>query len=236
MFQFSSKIRYSEVDADCNLTIPSLVNYFQDCTCFHSESVGDGVEVLRSRHQAWILSFYQICISRMPKHLEEVTIATYPYEIKGFYGMRNFCLLDQAGNQLACANSIWVLIDTTTGRPVRASQEQIDAYGADEKITMNYCERKLTMPETLDKQEPVTVPTHFIDSNHHMNNGKYVVLAMEYVPKDFVIEELRIEYKKEAKLKDIITPAVCVEEGRITVALFDEGDKPYAIIIFIGKN
>lgn len=236
MYQFDSRIRYSEVDAECNLTIPALMNYFQDCTAFHSESVGNGVRELARRKQAWMLSFYQICIEKMPKFLDEVTISTYPYEIKGFYGLRNFCMTDKMGNRIAYANSVWVFMDVATGRPAKVSQDIIDAYGKDEKLDMEYCDRKLLVPQKVDMQEKITVPSFFIDSNHHMNNEKYVMLAAEYLPDDFIVGELRVEYKKEAKWKDTIVPVVAREENKFTVALLDESGKPYAIVAFLEKQ
>ena len=235
MYQFDSTIRYSEVDADCNLTIPALMNYFQDCTTFHSETVGNGVKALAKRKQAWMLSFYQICIKQMPKFLDEVTISTYPYEIKGFYGFRNFCVTDKKGNRCAYANSIWVLMDITTGRPAKVTQDVIEAYGQDEKLDMEYCDRKLLIPQEVETKEKIVVPSFFIDSNHHMNNEKYVMLAAEYVPNDFKVSELRVEYKKEAKWKDVIIPVVAREEKRITVGLLDESRHPYAIVAFLEK-
>ncbi len=38
--------------------------------------------------------------------------------------------------------------------------------------------RELEMP-------PVPVADFFIDTNHHMNNGKYILVAKESVPEDF---------------------------------------------------
>ena len=100
---------------------------------------------------------------------------------------------------------------------------------------MEYCDRKLLIPQTVEVQEKLIVPSFFIDSNHHMNNEKYVMLAAEYVPNDFKVSELRVEYKKEAKWKDIIVPVVSREEKKITVGLLDESQKPYAIVVFLEK-
>ena len=46
MYTFDSRVRYSEIGEDKKLTLYSLLNYFQDCTTFHSESLGRGMEVL----------------------------------------------------------------------------------------------------------------------------------------------------------------------------------------------
>ena len=40
MYTFDSRVRYSEVGVDGNLTIEALIDYFQDCTTFNSEDIG----------------------------------------------------------------------------------------------------------------------------------------------------------------------------------------------------
>lgn len=42
-YHFDSRIRYSEIEADGHLTMPGVIDYFQDCCIFHSESIGKGV-------------------------------------------------------------------------------------------------------------------------------------------------------------------------------------------------
>ena len=46
MYQFKSRVRFSEVDSQLHMTLPSIINYFQDCSTFHSDSNGYGIEVM----------------------------------------------------------------------------------------------------------------------------------------------------------------------------------------------
>ena len=39
-YEWKCRVRYSETGVDGKLTLPALVNYFQDCSTFHSESLG----------------------------------------------------------------------------------------------------------------------------------------------------------------------------------------------------
>ena len=55
MYQFKSRVRFSEVDSHLNMTLPSIINYFQDCSTFHSDSIGQGIEVMMEQGYAWIL-------------------------------------------------------------------------------------------------------------------------------------------------------------------------------------
>ena len=72
----------------------------------------------------------------------------------------------------------------------------------------------------------------FIDTNHHMNNGKYILVAKESVPEDFAIGGVRAEYRRAAMLGDVLHPVVAVAEEKITVVLTDGGDQIYAIVEF----
>ena len=56
--------------------------------------------------------------------------------MKAFYGYRNFTLEDTGGSTLAYANSVWVLVDTRTGRPVKVPQEFADTYGLEPQLEM----------------------------------------------------------------------------------------------------
>ena len=112
MYSFTSRIRFSEVDTHLNLTLGSVIDYFQDCSTFHSEAVGMNIARLSAMKRAWILSSWQIVPVRFPKLGEKVTISTWPYDFHGFFGYRNFTMTGEDGECLVYANSIWIYMDT----------------------------------------------------------------------------------------------------------------------------
>lgn len=128
MYQFSSRVRYSEVNSEKILTLPALLDYLQDCCIFQSEELGVGVDYLADNHAAWVLSSWQIRICRYPKLGEEITVSTWAYDFKGFYGCRSFKVEGEDKGLLAYANSLWVFMDTDTMRPMRINQKMIDVY------------------------------------------------------------------------------------------------------------
>ena len=233
MYQLISKVRYSEADSSERLTYASLLNYFQDSSTLHSETLGASGQSLYENHMAWILSFWQICIEDMPKLSEDIVVSTWPYDTKGLFGMRNFCMETADGKRLANANSIWVLINTETGRPMKIPAEVSALYPDEPKLEMDYCERKIAIPSEYEEKEPVRVAGYFIDTNHHMNNGKYVMVTEEYLPEDFNVREIRVEYKKAAVLNDVLYPRVTVDGNEVTVVLVDEKGSTYATVLFI---
>ena len=72
MYAFDSRIRYSETDSEGYLTLDALLNYFQDCSTFHSEDVGLGIGYMKEIGQVWVLSSWQIVVNRYPKLGEKV--------------------------------------------------------------------------------------------------------------------------------------------------------------------
>ena len=102
MFEFETKIRYSEVDSDGKLSLLGLLNYFQDCSTFQSEELGVGIEYLKEKGMLWALSAWQIVVKRYPGLCENVTVGTAPYEFHGFIGNRNFWMKDSNGEMIAC--------------------------------------------------------------------------------------------------------------------------------------
>lgn len=234
MYTINNRIRYSEVDSSKELLLSSLLDYFQDCCTFESEELGIGVDYLAKKQAAWVLSSWQIEILRYPQFNETIRISTWPYGFKGFYGYRNFAACEENGAVIAKANSVWVFLDTAKMRPQRISGELVDAYhdAFREPLAGTWAERKITIPKSSDEKEPVPVVGYYIDTNHHMNNSKYIQVAMEYLPDDFKVTGLRAEYKKAAKLGDMICPAVSRENNNVTVLLSDREKNPYAVISF----
>lgn len=233
MYAFDSRIRYSETDSEGRLTLNALLNYFQDCSTFHSEDVGLGIGYMKEIGQVWVLSAWQIVVNRYPQLGEKVRIVTLPYELKAFLGYRNFAMLDEKGEYIAKANSLWSLLDVTTGKPVIVNEAMRKGYVADEKLDMDYAPRKITVPEGGQLLESIVVKKHHLDTNHHVNNGQYANIAMEYLPDDFVIRQMRAEYKKQAFLEDVLHPYVVQTENGYIICLQDEEGRPYVSVEFL---
>ncbi len=232
MYTFESRIRYSETDSDGCLTMAALINYFQDVSTFQSEDLGLGVAYLKEHHQVWVLSAWQIVVERYPKLGERVIAGTHPYDMRGFMGLRNFYLLDGEGKYLAKANSVWTLLDTQTQRPVAVPEIMTEGYRLEEKLEMEYAPRKIAVPEGGEMLESVIVKKHHLDTNHHVNNQQFIDIAMNYLPEDFPIGQVRAEYKKQAYLDDKLVPVVLRNEDKIYVILQDESGAPYVVTEF----
>lgn len=232
MFSFDSIVRYSETDHKKRLTPSTIIDYFQDCSNFHSESVNAGMEFLSQTNRAWLMCSWQLVITRYPMVNEKITVSTWPYEFKGMYGYRNFIMQDEQKNTIAYANSIWTLIDTKSQRPAKIQEEDMNAYTVEPRLPMEYCDRKIKVPSTLTQVEPFQIQNSSLDMFQHVNNSEYIRFGQDLLPTDFVVREVHAEYRKSAVLGDIIYPFLHVEQDNITILLANQEEKPYAILQF----
>ncbi len=238
IYEMRERVRYSEVDKKMSVNMAQIVNYFQDCSTFQSEDLGVGLEYLEKEQKAWLLSSWQIIVERYPKFGEEISIGTFAYDSKGVRAYRNFVLKDESGAIIAKANSIWFLLDLVKNRPSKILAKDIDKYGKEEKLNMNYADGKIKISEEMEKKEEESFPIMkmMIDTNGHVNNEKYIELAMEYLPETFEIYEMRAEYKKEGKLHDVFYPMIYKTKDIVTVQFHSDQKEVYATIQFLAKS
>ncbi|WP_026496036.1 acyl-[acyl-carrier-protein] thioesterase [Butyrivibrio sp. WCD3002] len=252
MYSFDSRIRYSECDINGFLTIEGLIDYFQDCSTFQTQEGPATMEAMEKLGIAWVINSWQVNVKRLPKLGENVTIGTVPYELKAFLGLRNFFMKTAEGEELAVANSVWSLLNLEKGTPYRINDDIIKTYPLDEKLPMDYASRKIAEPRDGRRfsVKERKVGLHHLDTNHHVNNGQYIRIALAAIEefsdkekadalralaknrKNFMV---RAEYRQQAHLGDIIHPEIVMAgddtdtDGCVVLLKDDEG-KPYSIV------
>lgn len=250
MYSYKTGVGYSECSPLGVITIPALIDHLQDCTMFHTASVGYGLEHYQSRKRAWFLASWQVVIDEMPKYAEYITLETRAYEFKSIYGMRNVTAANDEGEVMVKANAIWFLMDLNRGMPTKVPEEEVKDFGLDEKIDMDYAPRKLVLPEGLkDTGISIECRESFLDTNRHMNNGQYVRVAYEVLQKvgeglgvagvslensGFYpnVKELRVEYKKAAKFGDVLHAYTGTEGSTAFIDLCDKEGNSFASASF----
>lgn len=232
MYTTKERVKYSEVDKKKRVNIAQIVNYFQDCSTFQSEDLGIGLSYLENEKKAWLLSSWQIDVERYPMFGETITVGTWAYGIKGVRAYRNFVLLDEEDNCIAKANSIWFLFDSEKKRPTKLKKEHIEKYGSEPKVDMCYANGKIKLEGDGKEEEPFQIMKQMIDTNGHVNNEKYIEMAMEYVPENFEIYEMRAEYKKAGVLHDMFYPNIYMNDSVVTIDFQNEQKETYAVVQF----
>lgn len=233
MYSFSTRVGFSQTDLQRIMTIEAIVDSFQDCSCFQSEHLGVGFDYLEERDLVWILSSWQIEIKRYPVFFEPIQVETRPYDLKGFFGYRNFSMIDEKGERIVTANSVWTLMDLKRGCPAKLTEEMKQKYELDERLPMNYQSRKITLPQEdecdISRAEPIEIKVHHLDSNLHVNNAQYIRIALDCIENKRP-SALRAEYRKQAHLGDKLVPVLYRKKECVTIALCDEAGAAYAVV------
>lgn len=232
MYTFESRIGYSKVGEDSALTLPAVLDYFQDCSTFQADDLGIGLAFLQERKLAWLVNFWQVVIRKYPREGEYVRVGTSPYRLKGCVGYRNFMLETREGERLAEAASVWSLMDMRRMLPVRIPAEILEKYELAPPFPMEYAPRKIALPEHgAGAAGEIVIRREDLDTNHHVNNAQYVRIAMNQVSGERPVRELQIEYKKQARLGDVMRPLLFDDpaSGMTVVALRSTDGRDYAV-------
>ena len=231
MFTFDSIVRYSEVDYREKLNILGVLNYFQDCSTLQSESLGAGVKTLHEINLVWVISTWQIEVLRYPELGEKITIGTFPYKFKGFFGMRNFLIKDEKGDMIAMADTLWTLLNYKEGKPARVTEDILKGFEMEEQLPMENIKGRIQIPEDMKQLDPITVRMRHLDANMHVNNGKYVEMIMDEL-KVTDPGRLRVEYRKQERLDEILTPYIYDDMDRTVAVIKDSEGETSTVMEF----
>lgn len=236
MYEFRTRIRFSETDSSRRLTVPALIDLLQDTASFHSEDCGWTGEAMRQAGIGWFILSWQIDMIRTPVMGEEIRVRTYSVGTRGLYVYRDFRILDDTGADLMRAHSIWVLMDLHAMRPLRPDPVRMESYGHDEGVPGDWTKRKIrvTAEADLPKAGSFQVSSYMLDSNHHMNNAFYIEEAM-HILGDVSLPDLtgiRAEYRKQTGEGETLTAYRGETEQGTAVELRGADGSVSAVVIF----
>ena len=151
------------------------------------------------------------------------------------------------------ADSEWFCVDTEKGRPQKITEELVAPFGeTKDELHLPPLQRKISFPEECTEGEDFLVPREYLDTNHHMNNARYIALSEEilyqvsgkpafsFSGKGSEIEAnkqseernegegkkarfgIRAEYLKAYTYGDRIFPRIAIEDNRKSVAFYNQ--------------
>lgn len=266
MYEIKERVRYSEVREDGKMDLLGVVNLLQDCSTFHSHDVGMSIERVLELKRAWLLSAWNIELYALPELYEELTVGTSPHLFRGIFAYRNFWIKNQSGDYLVKADSEWFCIDTEKGRPQKITDELVAPFGEPkDELHLPPLQRKISFPEEWIEGEDFLLPREYLDTNHHMNNARYIALSEEILYQisgepafsftDSGCEKengknleqgnekeekklsigIRAEYLKAYTYGDRIFPRIAMESERKCVAFYNQ-NKELCCHVEIRKN
>lgn len=143
---------------------------------------------------------------------------------------------DEEGDVIACANTIWSLLDTDSGKPVKVNEDMLKGYALEPRLEMDYAPRKINVPGNCVQGERVQIKKIHLDTNQHVNNGQFIQIAIDSLEESFPAAQLRAEYKKQVLLGDVLTPHVSAEGGKYVIVLKNAEDAVCCVVELAKKK
>lgn len=229
MFTKEFYIHTYEVDKNKRLTLPTLLNYFQDVMIDNVDSFGAGSEYHMAQNLFWVLIDYEIEVHELPIGKSFVTCGTVPYSFKRFYGYRKWEMKDSSGKLLAEAKGKFVLMNYVTKEITSPSPEIISLFTRALKEPYALDFTKIVSPkENIDFKTIDKVKNTYIDIYNHMNNVYYLLLAYNTIPHslldDHKIKKVRINYKKECVIDDELIIEGSRDDNKLNFEIKNNGN------------
>ena len=217
---FSNIVSSSNTDKNGNMKLFSAVQWMQDCSVISFMEDTAFCEWLGKHGATPVVSFRQLEVLRVPQLRERLTCTSHVYDIQGAFGYRNTAIYDAQGNPCYMSWSIAAFVNLQTGRMSRIPREAQGALQFPPRLNMTYAPRKIILPATpLVQLESFRVQRNDIDYNNHVNNAQYIRMALEYLPEDFQVGGLRVDYRKPVLPGSIITPGIAYGANAAYVVL-----------------
>ena len=163
----------SMCDENSLMSIPAILDMFQDMAGVHAESVGIGALDLEKRGLFWVVSKMRLRINRRPPVQEILDSVTWIQPAERVSCERDWSL-NKGGEQLAYVRSIWAAIRRDNFRPGHMADFYPDAdftIAPPDDIPFTRMGKKFEDAEPLGEYKIRSID---IDRGGHMNNVNYV--------------------------------------------------------------
>ena len=100
-----------DIGVNNKVTNTAILSYFEDAGGLHSNKAGYGLLDIPIKKKSWVLFQYHIKFLERPCYGQKITIRTWARGLDKIHAYRDFEVLNDQGEVIGKATSIWILID-----------------------------------------------------------------------------------------------------------------------------
>ncbi len=207
VYIINKEITSVEVDFNLDTKLSNIFLFFQEVSSIQSEVFHIGKADTLDKDLHWVITRFNVEITRLPKYGEHIKVLTYPGSSNILFFNRHYRILDEKDNVLVKASSIWCVIDDKTHMVKKDPFNGL-------KLPVVNMEDELPLPNKVTYKEgkleyKKTIRYSDIDLNNHLNNTRYIELIQDAFDIDFYkshkLTTLTINYLSELKLNDEVS-------------------------------
>ena len=236
-FERNFTVGVKDVGRGNRITNYAFLSFLEEIASYHSNLCGYGVNDVETKGKAWILMDWKLRVFKRPKYAEVINIKTWarPIEKHVFYTYRDFEVF--CGDKLvAIATSKWVLLDVTSKKITKITDEIFSEYSSED--TKVFEEEEIPkLKESKEKSLNLIyeVKRADIDMINHMHNLNYLSLAYETIPEESYFgkekSNVHIMYKHQILLGEKVKCYYVKQDEKEIITLKSEDDKILHAII-----
>ena len=182
---FRQNYEISAIHVDCYGRLkPSTILYFsQEAAGGHCDLLRLDWDTMAKRHLFWAVIRHRVQITRLPVLGERITVETWPMPTTRTAYPRSIVALDEKGQELFRAISLWVLMDTQTRAMVLPGKSGVEVAGVlrGNELAAPGSIHPMVMENTVTRRVGYTD----LDRNGHMNNTRYMDWIDDLLPSAF---------------------------------------------------
>ena len=207
-YQMKMKIPFDMADINGHIKLPDIILLSLQVSEMQSIELGFSDKELFEKHRlVWIVTDYDIEITRIPKFGEEITIETEALSHNRIFCYREFTIYDESGEAIINMMGTFVLMNRDSRKVHPVEKEIVDRYQS------AFSKNLIRGPKYPKLENAISKDYHVrfydLDMNGHVNNSKYLDWIFEVMGADFLLhhvpKKIQIKYVKEVRPDGTIT-------------------------------
>ena len=180
----------------------AMLDTLQEAAAEHAQLLSASTYQLMEMGLSWVIIRMQVEILRPISLWERVTVRTWPKGISGPFCLRDYEVIDAAGERVIRATSCWLVVDAERHRPLRPGQVAAHMPENAGLSAIDQMPGKLRIPaDALRPAGEHRVCYTDVDVNCHANNVRYLDWMCDAFDLDFfrrhALTGFQINYVKE---------------------------------------
>lgn len=184
---FEDSIRVNAYDCDFNgcWKPAAFFQHMSESANLHAAKLGVGYDEMIQHGLTWVQARMKIKFLRFPRIGEQIIIRTWPKTIQQkLFFIRDFELVNLAGEMLAQATSAWLVIDTESRRLVPPRTISLTLPGLESRHGLDEPLEKIDLIPGGEEHLQARVGYSSVDIVGHTNNSRYVEWICDAFPFD----------------------------------------------------
>lgn len=222
-------VNYSDCDVFYEMTIPKMLNLFEDLIGKHTTQMQIDMETVRRNYGVkWVVTKIIMKIDKRPRNTDVLQVFTWPHK-PGFVKFgRSGAFKDTKGEDCVRFYSDWCILDVKTDKLLKTSTlpSVISDYRTDKAVDKEELKESDNAFEYVYSKKATFSD---LDANRHVNNVAFVKFSLD-VFSTSTFDEKQIDYVENEFLGQ------CYEGDVIDVYLRKINEDTYSILEKRGEN